>query len=210
MPAGFDAVVLWRDTKFTACLAAATLAVALLAPHLFPRNVAFVVSGFALVVCAGAVWQCLLYGSTLTSQKLQGVQRQRFQVAVSLSVPLVLTLYFVYRSETIDPVAAGLLSWWLLLAPVVIAFASYKMSSELHSEHPFRGFIIAALVIFVWCFLKEQGVYFEGDNYDEGSSMYISKEKAEHARRTGEYVMRYTLYVVAAYTGLLAGRLRRV
>jgi hypothetical protein len=51
-------------------------------------------------------------------------------------------------------------------------------------------------------------VYFEADDYDEGGSMYMSKEKAEQARRTGEYAMRYALYVVAAYTGLLFGLMR--
>jgi hypothetical protein len=209
MSARFDRASLWSETKVTACLAAGTLVLALVAPRILPDKIGPLVAGFALFASLVLAWQCAFYGTTLVSVKLQGENRRRFQIAISLAVPAVLMLYFVYRAEAIDPMAAGLLSsWWVLVAPLVIAFVCYKLSENLHPDHPFRGFLIAALVLFWWCFLKEQGVYFEGDDYDEGSSMFMSEEKAEHAQRTGEYVLRYVLYVAAAYIGLLVGLMR--
>ena len=192
-------------------MAAGAAAVFLLIPYLIPRRAAVFVQAFAVLVFAGAASQFVFYGSTLVSMRLEGTGRRRFQIAVSFAVPAVLTLYFVQRAESFDPERAGLFRVWMLVPLAVIALVSWKVSDTLDREYPFRGFLIASAVFFVWCFMKEQGMYFDADDFnpDGGSAAYISEDRAQFAKETGEYAMLYPLYVITAYSALLARLAKR-
>jgi hypothetical protein len=211
MPEMFNRDELWMHGKFTGIMAAIAGVVFIIVPYIFPQKAAVVIQGLALLLLVGAGSQAFSYGSTLISMRLQGEQRRRFQIAVSLAVPTVLTLYFVSRAEGFDPERVGLSKVWVLLPLALIAWLCWVGGESMDREHPFRGFLIVAAILFVWCFLKEQGMYFESDDYDPegGSTAFIDKQRAKFARETGEYAMRYPLYVGTAYAALLARMKKR-
>jgi hypothetical protein len=72
------------------------------------------------------------------------------------------------------------------------------MSTEAGQPH-----LIATAVFGVVCLLWTQGMSSDLDSDpDSGSSLYFDRERAAHARATGEYVWRFLIYVSVAYLAL--------
>jgi hypothetical protein len=142
---------------------------------------------------------------------LVGVARRRFQIAVAVVVPLLLSLYFIKdaTSITLQGVIGHILSPWFLIPPGIITYVSWVAADQLSQDHPFRAFLITCAVLFVICFMGHNGIYSEYDGYTESSSMYIDKEAAKRAAEKGRYLGQFLVYVVVSYAAMLTKLLRR-
>ncbi len=153
---------------------------------------------------------CLLYwyGMTIVSVKLQGDRRRRFQLLVSVLTPIVLSAYFFkdVSQLSMEALFGGWMSWWAIVPVVIIGLVSWHAADNLDANHPFRGHLIATIIIFVLSFMWHNGVYFEPDDYDEASVLLTDKEKAKLAAETGEYGVRFLLYVAVSYLTMFAKR----
>src|SRR4051812_38596606 len=134
------------------------------------------------------------------------VNARRFQVAVALVVPVALSLYFILRTPR--PTAAGMLepmlSAWFLLPIAIIGYVSWFAADQLGREHPFRGFLVVAAVLFVICLFGYYGIRSEYDEQSESSFRYIDKEAATLPAESGRYLAQYLIYVAIAYGAMLA------
>jgi hypothetical protein len=155
---------------------------------------------------AGAVWLILVHGSTLVSLQLRGGRRQAFQIIVTIIVPLVLSLYFIQRSPQggMQVMVQPMLSVWYLLPVAIIGAVGWSSADHLDREHPFRGFLIGAVILFVICLLGFHGIHFEYDDLEERSFAYVDKEAAALATRSGRYFVQYLFYVAVVYGAMLA------
>jgi hypothetical protein len=142
---------------------------------------------------------------------LMGVARRRFQIAVTVVVPLFLSLYFIKDATavTLQGVMGHMFSPWFLNPVGIIACVSWVAADQLDLEHPFRGFLIACPVIFVICFMGHNSIYSEYDDYAESTSLYINKEAAKRAAQTGRYFGQFLVYVLVSYVAMLIKLLRR-
>jgi hypothetical protein len=170
------------DAKFFGILSAVLLGIVLFVP-------VRLMHAFALLGLVATGWQFLFYGSTAISMSLVGVARSRFQIAVAVVVPLLLSLYFIKDSTsvTLQGVVGHMFSPWFLIPLGIIAYVSWAAADQLDVEHPFRGFLSACAVLFVICFMGHNGIYSEYDDYTESSSTYIDEEVAKRAAETGRY-----------------------
>tara|TARA_B100000886_G_C20383582_1_gene475030 strand:- start:254 stop:913 length:660 start_codon:yes stop_codon:yes gene_type:complete len=132
------------------------------------------------------------WGSTLISIKLNGKRRTQFQILVILVTPMIFSLYFINEASalTANSVFLPLLSWWTLL-PIAILFHFGWFGSELlHSEHPFRGFVIAAFSIFMIL----------GVGYNGGfSSDYGDVPETLETDSASAYLGRFLSYICVFY-----------
>lgn len=171
--------------------------------------------GLAALLCiplACTGWLFLFHGSTVISMRLQGGARRRFQVVVAVLVPLGLSLFFLHEANesSFSQMVRTFWTPWLLLPLVVFGYISWQSANQLDRDHPFRGFIIASVVLFVFCLFGYLGIYSEYDQQTETSMQYIDKEAAREARETGRYFVQYLLYVTTCYAALLAKRTFRI
>ena len=187
------------EARFFAIASAILLALVLLIPSR-------VLAVFLIIPLAYTGWLVLLHGTTAVSMTLQGSQRTAFQVATALVVPLVLSLFFLQRTEnlTVYGLFGHMLSPWYLLPFGFIGYVSWHAGTQLDREQPFRGFLIAGAVLFVICVLGYYGIYSEFDEQTETSLSYIDKEAATLAAQTGRYFGQFLAYVLVAYAGLFA------
>jgi hypothetical protein len=193
------------DAKATGIMALAGILVILLAGYLLPPRPAAIVGALALFVVVVTGAHCVFQSATLVSHALQGQQRRRFQVVVSLIAPALVSVSLVSRVDAV-PVDTlwGILTPWLILPLAIIATVSWYASGVLDREHPFRGFVITATIFGVLCWFWTMGMT-GGDTHDEegGSGFYLDPGLAQRARETGEYVWRYLIYVSASYAVLV-------
>jgi hypothetical protein len=152
---------------------------------------------------AAALWRFLFHGTTAISLNLEGRLRRFFQLCVSVIFPVLLALFFLKDTPhiTIEGLLTNLRTWWLVVPVAIIAMFGYGTADQANTEHPFRAFMIASLVLFIICFMGYIGISAESDG--EETHQYISKEQAAHAAETGSYALQYIVYVVAAYLGML-------
>ena len=187
--------------RFFAIASAVLLTLVLLIPSR-------VLAAFLIIPLAYTGWMVLFHGTTAVSMTLQGSQRTAFQIATALVVPLVLSLFFLQRTEklTVYGLFGHMLSPWYLLpfAFIVIGYVSWHAGTQLDREQPFRGFLIAGAVLFAICLLGYYGIYSEFDEDTETSFSYIDKEAANLAAETGRYFGQFLAYVLVAYAGLFA------
>jgi hypothetical protein len=97
-----------------------------------------------------------------------------------------------------------MLNAWFLLPVAVIGYASWFGADQLDNDHPFRGFLIAAAVLFIICLLGYYGIHSEYDEQSESSFRYIDKVAAALAAQSGRYFAQYLIYVAIAYGVMLA------
>jgi hypothetical protein len=118
----------------------------------------------------------VFYGSTAVSLALSGRQRKHFQIAVSVAAPAILSLYFIRSTVplSIQGLVGHMLSPWYIVPVAAIAYISWRLADMLDAEHSFRGFLIAAGVLFAICFMGHNGFYSDYDDYAESSSILIA------------------------------------
>lgn len=187
------------ESRFFSIASLVLLAIAIAVPSQFLA----VLISFPLAI---TIWLLLFHGTTWISLRLQGHQRKAFQIAVALVVPLALSLYFLHRTPRIE--AAGMLepmlNAWFLFPIVIIGYLSWFAADQLDREHPFRGFLVAAAVLFVICLFGYYGIHSEYDERSESSFRYIDEEAAALAAQSGRYFAQYLVYVAIAYGAMLA------
>jgi hypothetical protein len=187
------------EARFFAIASVVLLLVVIVVPS---RSWAALVS----LLLAITVWLLLFHATTWVSLHLQGGQRKAFQVAVALVVPVALSLYFILRTPELSParMLEPMLNAWFLLPVAVIGYASWFGADQLDNDHPFRGFLIAAAVLFIICLLGYYGIHSEYDEQSESSFRYIDKVAAALAAQSGRYFAQYLIYVAIAYGVMLA------
>lgn len=188
---------------FVACLIAVVLLACSYVLQPYARTFAVIVGGlslFALIVCG---WQALYYGATALSGRLAGRSSQALQVVMALGVPLLFWVYFLREAQSASYISE--LSPWLLVPMAVFAYASWWAGRELaESRPPFQLFMISATVLFMIAWWFHNGAYM-GSAGDGESDWFFDDARRARARATGEYAVRYPLYVAASYVGLWAG-----
>jgi hypothetical protein len=163
-----------------------------------PRILIGFFAGLTLVIAGAQFLFCI---ATFVSVTLDGHHRRRFQLALSLVVPIAFAFIL---SGGVDALPAETLSGMMtpaLLFPVgIFAWIGWYGGSQLDRDHPFRGFVFAAAALFVLCWLLSMGLTSWSD--DETSHSYLDPELAKRARETGEYVFRFVLYVSTVYLAM--------
>ncbi len=187
--------------RYLGILTAIGVAVLLFADFALSKRDATIVGGLALLMVVGAGSQFIFHGATLISLALHGRRRTQFQVAVCIAAPVLIPLFLASRADAI-PVQTLLtiLTPWLLIPLGIIGYLSWSAGSMTNREHPFRGFLIAAAILGVLCWLWSSGMV--SDDYDDEGGFLLDPQRAKRARETGEYVWRFVLYVTTAYTML--------
>ncbi|MBI3570634.1 MAG: hypothetical protein HY082_05970 [Gammaproteobacteria bacterium] len=192
------------EAKIFGVMSVVFLAITLLVP-------VKIIAAFAFMGLVGAGSLTLFHGATAVSLSLTGAARRWFQLAVSIVVPLVLSLYFLRDtpSITIYGLFGHLLSPWFLIPFVLIGYISWAAADLLNREHPFRGFLIATATIFVICFMGHSGIYGETDYYSDETTFIRDSEAAERAVQTGRYFGQFLIYMVVSYTAMLIKLLKK-
>ena len=171
---------------------------------LSPWKALNVLSSLALAVFG---WGLVFHGTTAVSLSSTGRRRILMQVVVSIVVPLTLSLYFISEAYPLrlSNLLSGLTTSWILIPVLFIGYVSWAVGGELDHQQPFRGFVIAATVLFVLCFLGHHGIELGGSDemYEAGMSSE-ERDAARAAARSGQYFGQYLLYVVASYASLAA------
>ncbi len=170
-----------------------------------------IIQAFALIGLAITGWLFLFHGSTAISISLIGEGRRRFQIAISIVIPALLSLYFIKdaTSVSLKGTFVHMFSPWFLIPFGIIAYGSWWSADFLDPDHPFRGFLISCAIIFIICFLGHNGIYGEYDDYMESNSWYIENEKANRAAETGRYFGQFLVYVIISYGAMLIKLIRR-
>jgi hypothetical protein len=184
-------------------LTAIGLAALVFATYVLPVRAGAIVGGIALffVVVAGS--QFLFHKLTDVSRALDGRRRTHFQVAVTLGIPTAFALYLASQADAVPFETLSRNFHWGLLIPLgLIGWICWAAGSQLDHEHSFRGFLIAAAILGVLCWLWSLGMTTESDYDGERSSTYLDPKKAKRAKETGEYVWLFVLYVTTAYLAL--------
>ncbi|MHA7833596.1 MAG: hypothetical protein ACX94A_03835 [Algiphilus sp.] len=164
-------------------------------------NVAGVVAFIALIVTG---CQCLFHGSKAISISLRGTARRRFQFALALLLPGLLSLYFLNGASSITPygVMGHMLRPWPLVMLGLVGFLSWALADQLEGRDPTPGFVSATLALFALCFLGHHGV-FVGDSAGD-PYLAVQSTVADQVAETGRYAGLFLTYVAAAYAGMLA------
>jgi len=191
------------ETRISAVASTVLLLIVIAVPS---RGMAILIS-FPLII---TVWLLLFHGTTWVSLRLQGSQRRAFQVAVALVVPVALSLYFISDTPELIParMLEPMLSAWFLLPVAILGYISWSAADQLDPELPFRGFLIAAAVLFIICLKGYYGIHSEYDGESERSSQYIDKEAAALAVQSGRYFVQYLFYVAIVY-GVMFVKLKK-
>ncbi len=156
--------------------------------------------------------QFVFHGSTAVSMILRGSARRLFQIGISLTVPYLLSLYFLNDAAplTVEQLFENVFGIWQCISLGVIWYVSWAFADQINIEHPFRGCLIAAAILFVVCFMGYNGIYTDYSGPDDITSVYQSKEAAEEATKTGRYWGQFLSYVGAAYLGILVKLMKKL
>jgi len=199
-----------RWVRYLGLVTAISLAVFLVAIYVLPILPGVIVGGTAALVAIGGGAQFVFFGSTLISRALEGKRRTQFQVAISLAAPLVFALCLASRVDAL-PIETlwRMMTPWLLIPLCVLGWVGWFSATQLDRDHPFRGYLIGATVLFVLCFLWSMGMTSESDPSGEGSYSYFDRDQAMEARQSGRYVFMYAIYTAALYVAMfLRSRLK--
>lgn len=157
----------------------------------------------ALIALPYTAWLFYFHGTTWVSFLLQDNKKRIFQVGVAILTPALLSLYFLRHTPefTFQVTFGPLLNPWFLLPCAFIWFFSKILSRVLDRQHPFRGYLIASVIIFIFCLYGFSGIALDAEN---GTS-YADEEFAKLAASTAKYFGQYLLYVAVSYLSLLRG-----
>lgn len=198
----------FKEAKSEAKLFGVVSVVLLVITLLVPAKI---IAAFAFMGLVGTGSLTLFHGATAVSLSLAGAARRWFQLAVSIVVPLVLSLYFLRGtpSITVYGLFGHLLNPWFLIPFVIIGYISWTAADLLNREHPFRGFLIATAVIFIICFMGYSGIYIETDYYTDETTFGGDSETTQRAVETGRYFGQFLIYMVVSYTTMLIKLLKK-
>ncbi len=169
--------------------------------------VLFLFKAFGFLGAVGGACLLYWYGMTIVSVKLQGDRRRRFQLLVSVLTPIVLSAYFFkdVSQLSMEAIFGGWLSWWVLVPVAITGYVSWHAADNLDAKHPFRGYLIATIILCVLSYMLHNGWYYQADVYDDETSvLLLDKETAKLAADTGEYGGRFLLYVAVSYLSMFA------
>ena len=157
----------------------------------------------ALIALPYTVWLVYFYGATWVSFLLQDNKRKLFQVFVSIFTPAILSIYFLrHISEfTLQATFGPLMNPWLLLPCAFIWFFSKVLSRVLDRQHPFRGYLVSSVIIFLFCLYGFSGISIDSEN----GANYADEEFVKLAASTAKYFGLYLLYVAISYVSLFLG-----
>lgn len=193
-----------KNTKFYGIISAILLAIIIGIPS---KEIQL----FAMLGLAVTVGRFLFEATTAISISLEGLVRKRFQIAVVLITPSLLSIYFIKDASpiTLEGVGGHMLNTWFLVALGFISFISWTAADLLNKEHPFRGFLIATVIIFIICLMGYNGYHLEDEYYTETSTVLFDKDSAEKAAVSGRYFGQFVVYIAASYSAMLLGYLKR-
>jgi hypothetical protein len=97
--------------------------------------------------------------------------------------------------------SAILLSPWLLIPFFYIAMAGWAGAEQMDPEHPIRGFLIAALSVWLLCFYGYHGMTLSEDNDDQDDQPSYAEQQEE--AHSGRYFGQFLIYVGFAYGAML-------
>lgn len=131
----------------------------------------------------------VFHASTWVATGLTGFKKNVFQWAVVLTAPLILSIFFIMEAYplSVEGVLSGY-SWWFLIQLTFFAFVAWHAASQLDEKYPFRGYLIAAGLLFIINFLWHIGLS-SGDDLDGGS--YFDFERWASNRQSGRYFLNY-------------------
>lgn len=186
-----------KEARFTGWCALGLLIAYIIIP--IPLIRALVILG---VVAMGS--QFVFYGATAVSIRLTEPMRTRFQIAVALAAPAILSLYFIKDASvlSLEGMIGPLLNAWYLFPIAVTGYVSWGSAELLHREHPFRGYLIATGVVFFILYFGYHGVSWEHYEATETSLTTVDAEAARNAAQTGRYFAQFLLYVATSYVAL--------
>ncbi len=158
----------------------------------------------AAVIGSVALLTAAWSGTTLVSLLLHGPARKWFQYAVALIYPLAASTYFLGSANTLDLAwsVGELITAGSALAITAAVAVGWFAAPELHQEHPFRGFLIWAALVFLFNFTGFHGTFFDDEMFGEVQSMFVDKEYSRLAAGKGFYAIAFLVYTLAGYTGL--------
>lgn len=169
-----------------------------------PNGIVGAIAGI-LLVCTGSMF--LMLSATFTASKLDGLPKTIFQIAIAVSVPSILSLYFLVGTTSVQHVFSNMMRLSILLPLAIIAYFSWIGADHLNRKTPVTGFLFGAGILFVICFVFHNGavVEYADDLSDDGSSssFRLDPEQAPRNRASGEYFGLYSVYVGVAYTAML-------
>jgi len=201
----FDPKEIARKNRFAMGAALIALLFVLVSDNLLTGGYRLI-GGLAFLALAIFGFQSIFYSSTLVAFRVQGKALRFFQVTIALAFPAILTSYFYFEAAMIDLsyFINKFSSIWALLPIVILFYLGRAGARVLHSTYPFRGYLIAAAVMFVPCFMWAQGYYFQKTPDGESSYLGLDPESKNEATTTGIYVVQYPLYVGLLYVGMLS------
>lgn len=196
---------LTAGARFFGIASAALLLLALVVPNRLIQSLSLLG-----LVATGA--QFVFHGSTAISMILRGSARRLFQIGISLIVPSFLSLYFLNGAAplTIEKLFENMFGIWQFISLGIIWYVSWAFADQINIEHPFRGCLIAAAILFVVCFMGYNGIYTDYSGPDDITSVYQSKEAAEEAAKSGRYWGQFLSYVGVAYLGILVKLMKKL
>lgn len=160
-------------------------------------------TAFAVIAVAVTGWLLVFYGASLASYRLTGRARRNFNIAVSLIVPLLMSLYFV--KDVTHPSPGGLFGillypWLWVMAAVLAALAWAAADQLLDVEHPCRAFLGASVIVWVILCGGYNGIHY-GDNddwlYSGTDDNYVAV-----VHDTGRVFGQYLVYIAATYAAM--------
>ena len=146
--------------------------------------------------------QIVFGGVTILVLRAPVERKLILQIVIALVVPLFLSGIFFYEATPTWSTFQRF-NWSLLLPISIIGWLSWKYGEVIDDEVPVRNFLIAAAILFVWCWFRRKGMYFEGSFDGESSDMFINSKVAKNPSVAAYYFVLYLLYILVSYASLL-------
>jgi len=191
------------DVRFTAMVAVVSGVLYFFLPSIMGKVIAL----FLLAVFG---WKVAYEGATILSARLTEPHHRTYQVAAALIAPLIMSLFFVFSSDTLDASKFFFGGWSLydLFFACILVFFGWVGGDQLDPKHPFRAYWIAATIVFVLNLMGHTGVTGADDYNGEGTRLAVDSKQAFAAAETGYYFFHYLYQVAIVYSGMFAHRIR--
>jgi hypothetical protein len=190
------------DIRFTAVVAAVSGALYIFLPSIMGKVI-------ALFVLAVSGWQVAYEGATILSARLKEPHHRNYQIAAAFVAPLIMSLVFVFSSDTLDASEFFFREWSLYDLSIAgfLVYLGWVGGDRLNPKHPFRAYWVAATIMFVLNLMGHTGVTGVDDYYGEGLRPGVDSKQASAATETGYYFFHYLYQVAIVYSGMFAHRI---
>ena len=191
------------DIRFAAVVAVVSGALYIFLPSIIGKVI-------ALFLLAAFGWQVAYEGATILSARLTEPHHRTYQIAAAFVAPLILSLVFVFSSDTLDASAFFFGGWSLydLSIAGILFFFGWVGGDQLNPKHPFRAYWVAATIMFVLNLMGHTGVTGIDEYNGEGTRLAVDSKQASAAAETGYYFFHYLYQVAIVYSGMFAHRIR--